>query len=280
MFTKHILGLFLFLSPWSLLAQDSIRSYDLSMMYKQTGSQILELQVYYPPETKEGDKFPAIIFFFGGGWKGGSMQQFAPHATYFSKRGFVCFVADYRVESRHGTTPIESVKDARSAIRFIKRHSTTFYVDPDQIIASGGSAGGHLAAATAFISTYNEATDDLNLSTTPQALVLFNPVIDNSPEGYGFDRIGAAFKDFSPLHNIGSSPPPTIFFLGTEDNLIPVSTAELFKNKIEEAGGRCELRLYEGQGHGFFNYKNRSIYDQTIREVEEFLIELGFMKPQ
>ena len=104
MFSKYLFWGFFSLLPTFLIAQDSIRSYDLSMVYKQTGAQFLELQIYFPPGVKEGDKYPAMVFYFGGGWNGGSMEQFAPHAHYFSERGLVCFVVDYRVKSRHGTT--------------------------------------------------------------------------------------------------------------------------------------------------------------------------------
>ena len=45
------------------------------------------------------------------------------------------------------------------------------------IIASGGSAGGHLTAATATLK-FNDKQDNLNYSSVPNALVLFNPVLD------------------------------------------------------------------------------------------------------
>jgi acetyl esterase/lipase len=60
----------------------------------------------------------------------------------------VCFLADYRVNTRHLTSPFESLKDAKSAIRFIRQHAGDYHIDTAKIVASGGSAGGHLAAAT------------------------------------------------------------------------------------------------------------------------------------
>ena len=73
--------------------------------------------------------------------------------------------------------------------------------DKTKIIASGGSSCGHLAAATAIIDAYSENADDLSTSC-PDALVLFNPVIDNDSGGYGFEKIGDEYKNFSSLHNI------------------------------------------------------------------------------
>ena len=250
------------------------------VVYKQIDTTKLTMVIYTPPDFDKGENYPALAFFFGGGWKGGSTKQFEPHAKYFSKRGIVCFLVNYRVESRDKATPFESLKDARSAIRYIRGNAGLFKIDPNRIIASGGSAGGHLAAATALTDKYDDERDDLDISCVPDALVLFNPVIDNGPGGYGFERIGMEYKDFSPLHNINSGAPPTIFFLGTQDALIPVETAQYYKKVMEKVGSRCELRLYEGEGHGFFNYKNFENYKSTVSEADKFLISIGFLEKE
>ena len=247
-------------------------------LYKQIDTAHLYVEVYYPKVSKEDGQNPAMIFFFGGGWKGGNRDQFLPHAEYFSSRGIVCFLADYRTAEKHGVTPFECVQDAKSAIRFIRHNAEKFGVDPNQIIASGGSAGGHLAAATATLEKFNDPGDDLSISCIPNALVLFNPVIDNGPGGYGFERIGEAFVDFSPLHNVRAGMPPTIIFLGTNDRLIPVQTMAYFKTVIRKIGTQCELNLYKNQEHGFFNYRNLKYYKKTVRAADDFLFRLGYLR--
>lgn len=241
------LGLTLLFSG-ALLAQHS-----LELIYKKVDSTELNMNVDYPPGYQPGPRYPTLLFFFGGGWNSGSIAQFEPHARYFASRGMICVRADYRVRNRQGTPPFASVEDAKSAVRYLRQHAALLGIDPDRLVAAGGSAGGHLAAAAALVPGLNAATDDLTISTVPQALILYNPVIDNGPEGYGYERIGARYPEFSPLHNLDKGSPPTIFFLGTADKLIPVSTAQAYKKKIEDKGGRCELHLYEGQPHGFFN---------------------------
>jgi len=250
------------------------------VLFKQIDKTKLYLELRYPEKIDTLKKYPAMIFFFGGGWINGTRDHFVNHADYFSKRGLVCFLVDYRTESNNNTTPFESLKDAKSAIRFIRKNSSEFGIDTTKIIASGGSAGGHLAAATAIIEDYNENDEDLSVSCIPNALVLFNPVIDNGPGGYGFERIGDQYKSFSPLHNIKKGTPPTIFFLGTNDNLIPVETAEYYKKVMEKVGSRCELRLYEEAGHGFFNYTNIDNYKNTVSEADKFLQSLGYLKEE
>lgn len=248
------------------------------VLFKQVDTTKLFLEVYKPDSMESSKKYPAMIFFFGGGWKGGSKAQFEHHANYFSKRGIVCFLADYRIESKHGTTPYECLKDAKSAIRFVRSNAAEFKIDPNKIIASGGSAGGHLAAATSLIDGFNDSIDDLTVSCKPNALVLYNPVIDISPGGYGYDRVKDLYKEFSPLHNVVQNTPPTIFFLGTKDELIPVETAHYFKRIMEKVGSRCELRLYKNQKHGFFNYHHFKHYKKTVKETDKFLQSLGYLK--
>ena len=246
--------------------------------YKQIDTTILFMEVYYPEQVDSSKIYPAMVFFFGGGWRSGDRFHFVQHAKYFSKRGIICFLADYRTKNKNKTSPFESLKDAKSAIRFIRKNASRFHIDSTKIIASGGSAGGHLAAATALIKDYNEDADDLSLSCIPNALVLFNPVIDNGPGGYGYERIGDDYKKFSPLHNIKKGTPPTIIFLGTNDVLIPVETADYYKKVMEKVESRCELRLYRGKDHGFFNYKNFKSYKRTVIEADKFLVSLGYLK--
>ena len=262
----------------TLMASTSLFSQTLdSILYKQVDSISLYMHVSYPADFDPAKSYSSIVFFFGGGWNGGTVEHFEHHATYFSRRGLVCFRVDYRVKGRQGTTPFESLKDAKSAIRYIREHAKEFHVDPHEIIASGGSAGGHLAAATALVSGFNEGTDHFSYSCVPNALILFNPVIDNGPGGYGYERIGEAYKEFSPLHNIRAGAPPTLFFLGTKDRLIPVETARYYQTVMEKVGSRCDLFLYEGEGHGFFNYEHFEYYKKTVIEANQFLISMGFI---
>jgi acetyl esterase/lipase len=248
----------------------------LELTYKQVDTVRLGLKIFYPSGYKKGDHHPTMVFFFGGGWTGGSMAQFEPHALHFAAKNMITVLVDYRVKTKHNTSPFECVKDAKSAIRYLRQHAEPLGIDANRIVASGGSAGGHLAAACFTNESLNESTDDLAISAKPNALVLFNPVIDNGKDGYGFERIGEAYVAFSPIHNVKKGFPPTIFFLGTNDKLIPVSTAQNFKQKIEEVGSRCDLFLFDNQPHGFFN--KEPYLSETIAKTDSFLMSLTYIK--
>jgi carboxylesterase type B len=108
-----------------------------SFTYKKTKQADLEIVVHYPPGWKETDKRPGIVFFFGGGWMGGTIRQFEPQATHLACRGMVSALADYRVKSRHGVTPKECVEDAKSAVRWLRQNAAKLGIDPDRIVAAG-----------------------------------------------------------------------------------------------------------------------------------------------
>lgn len=272
-------GLLAFAIPSFAQATGNPPPPDKVLVYKTTKEAELNLHVFNPPGFLPERKVPAIVFFHGGGWKSGGPSQFFYQCRYLADRGMVAISASYRLTGSHKTTPVECVKDGKSAVRWIRTHAAGLGIDPDRLAAGGGSAGGHIAAATALVEGFNEDGEDLSVSCKPNALVLFNPVIDNGPGGFGNGLVSGYWKAFSPLHNIstGKHPPPALFLLGTKDKLIPVATGEKFKAGMEEAGARCDLVLYEGQPHSFFNIENESCHKETLAEMGRFLASLGFL---
>jgi len=242
---------------------------------KDGGKDELELHIFNPKGHKTTDKTPAIVFFFGGGWKVGAPTHFYPQSKHLASRGMVAICVEYRTATSHSTSPQECVKDGKSAMRWVRKNAKKLGIDPNKLAAGGGSAGGHVAAACGSVKAFNEKGEDTSISCVPNALVLFNPVYDNSSEGYGYERVEKYWKQFSPMHNIDKNTPPTIVFLGTKDMLIPVATAEKYKELMNKAGVRCDLHTYKDQPHGFFN---KVKYEETLQEVDKFLVSLGYLK--
>ncbi|MEZ6127913.1 MAG: alpha/beta hydrolase fold domain-containing protein [Planctomycetaceae bacterium] len=242
----------------------------------------LVLNIFQPPGHQKTDKRSCIVFFFGGGWNGGNPSQFYPHCEYFASRGMVAISAEYRTKKSHNVEPRTCVFDGKAAIRWVRDHSATIGVHPDRVAAGGGSAGGHVAAAVAACVQLEEAGVPPTTSCIPNALMLFNPVYDNGPEGYGHDRVKSYWEVFSPRHNLHSRMPPTVAFFGTEDKLIPVATTEAFQSAMEAVGVRYDNHLYEGQGHGFFNFGRGSdgteFFAKTVGTADEFLTSLGLLE--
>jgi len=201
-----------------------------------------------------------------------------PFVAHFAKLGMVGICIEYRlVKPKSGVTVFDCVKDGRSAVRYVRSHAAGLGVDPQKLIANGGSAGGHIAAGTALFDGVDEAGEDTSVSCVPNALVLYFPVIDTSKEGYGNAKIGERWQEISPLHHVKPGVPPTIIFHGTGDTVTPFKGAKAFHHAMLKAGNRCELVVNESGKHGYLMF-DRALYEETLCKTEAFLKTLGFLE--
>jgi acetyl esterase/lipase len=249
--------------------------------YKNIGDRELKLYVTKPDNWKPSDRRPAIVFFHGGGWVGGKPGQFTEHSKYLASRGMVAVQVEYRLLKRGSDDPpTDCVRDAKSAMRWVRGRADELGIDPERIASAGGSAGGHLAAFVGMVEGGDDPDDDVTISAKSNAMVLFNPVFDNGPGGWGHQRVGDRYKEFSPVHNISKDDPPAIVFLGTQDKLIPVKTATDFETAMKKEGIQCEVLLFEGKPHGFFNYgkDGNKPYFATVVAMDKFLASLGWLE--
>jgi acetyl esterase/lipase len=257
-----------------LRAQETSKS--RAVTYKTVGEKELKIHLHFPPNWQSGDRRPAIVFFFGGGWNSGTVGQFEFQADYLAGRGMVAARADYRVRSRDGVTPDKCVEDARSAVRWMRKNARRLGIDPEKLIASGGSAGGHLAACTMIADSVEAADDDLTISTIPQAMVLFNPVL-SFEHGQMIARLGDnkhLARKISPTAHLDKNSPPALILFGTNDRL--KAFGDEYWERAEEVGARAEKFLAEGQGHGFFN--KPPWRERTLIAAEKFLASVGFLE--
>lgn len=257
--------------------------------FKTIGDAKLKLAVFEPEGHRATDTRPTIVFFFGGGWTGGTPQQFYPQCKYLASRGMVAISAEYRVRSRHGVSPFECVTDGKSAIRWIRANADKLGTDPRRIVAGGGSAGGHVAACTGAIDGLDEPGEDITVSSKPNAMVLFNPALvmpwwdmsemsDEQRENFEERFRGRNISDISPYHHVTQGDPPTLVLHGEADTTIPIHTSRMFVEAMRKAGNRCELSAYEGQGHGFFNFDRGQLFYDTMYAADEFLASLGYLE--
>lgn len=274
---KIILAFFLF-SGLSYANPDVTASN--AVIYKTIGDVSLNLHVYNPKNFDENKIHNAIIFFHGGGWNNGSHKAFKRQSMYFASRGMVAISAEYRLKNTHGTTPYDAVEDAKSAIRFVRKHAKQLKINPNTITAGGGSAGGHLAASCGLLKMWDNSSEELSISSKPNALVLLNPVLDLGPDRFAHKRFGNDYKSISPIHNISKNVPPTIILVGTEDRILPTPIVKDYKSRMESFGNRCDVVLYEGQGHAFFAKPPIKYFIETTDEIDRFLVSLGYLEGQ
>jgi acetyl esterase/lipase len=246
-----------------------------TLVYKQVDGRELHLDIFEPKGLKPGDKRACFVGIHGGGWTGGNTRVMYTYTNWAAERGMVGVSGQYRLLDKKtpNVTVVECVKDGRSMIRYLKEHATELGIDPKKIIVSGASAGGHVAIETAMADGMDEASDNLKISSTPAATILFTPVIDTSEEGYGHAKAGPRWKELSPAHNVRAGLPPTLLFHGTADTTCPFKGAQIFHDEMIKTGNRCDFIVEPGGQHTFM-FKDKTLYERSLQQIDAFLTSL------
>ena len=258
------------------------------MVYKTVGESALQVDLFLPLDSADHERRPAIAFFHGGGWVFGEPATFHQAGRRFADRGYVVAVFQYRLSiNEDGSyphsdiTPVESTRDARSALRWMKAQAEVLRIDPDRIIASGHSVGGQLSFATALCDEVNEPTDDLSISPRPAALVIFSGTV-NTIEAWCDDLLGdrrTEIWSISPYHNLKPGMPPTLGFHGRDDRIVKLFPVFNFIEAVRSHGNQIDYVMLDG-GHNlaepdqtYSGYLN----DEMLERVDAFLAAEGLV---
>lgn len=240
-------------------------------LYKSVAGHALRLHIFSPIESGTGRQ-SAVVFYFGGAWMLGSVDQFAPQARHLAERGMVAILADYRVLCRHRSTPADSTADGVDALRYIRAHAAEFNIDPHRIVAAGASSGGQIAIAAGAANQSN-------------ALILFSPGLDLSAPTVQTilrDHFGASVATssvpLSPLR-LPLVDVPTLILGAENDGLTPLTKARDYCNRPRVNTGNCEVVSHPSSDHMFFlpTAEDGKWYKQTVDEMDRFLMKLGYL---
>lgn len=230
-------------------------------MYKQVGAQKLFMLTHFPDGWAKSDRRPCVVLFYGGSWNSRWSSLYDEYCAYLANRGFVVLRPDYRIGQ------IEPcVEDAKSAIRYAREHAAGLGIDPQKVIATGGSSGGHLALATAVLPGFEGGADAAG--ATPNAVIALCPVVDltggKREKEMGHARVAA----LSPILHLGEQKPvPTIIIVAANDDL--VDDCRKYEEKASAMKLPTELKVLPGGGHAFFvREPGRTILFET---TERFL---------
>ena len=287
-YQRAILSLFLILIGLPVISQtDTV--IQTRKIYKTIDSTSLYVDQFQSSEQSAAEK-PAIIFFHGGGWAFGDPSEFHGACKRYAALGFVTFSFQYRLSiDENGKaphpdiTPVECVKDARSAVRWVRENHKTLRINPDKIVVGGQSVGGQLTLMSYLADSINEETDNLNISSQPNLMLLYSSTV-NTIEAWCDLMLGDKRKmiwDISPRHNIRKGMPPAIHFHGLDDHIVKFWTVGFFKREMEKLGNEYQVVTYEGRSHylGEGNKKYARLFDEEIMETtDDFLIKHGYLK--
>lgn len=265
--------------PIAVIRDEKLLKDAESVVYKRTEEGPLTLHCFYPEGHKKDDYRSAVVLFHGGQWDQSMVTQFVPQALNFVALGAVGIVAEYRTNSAHQATPLESISDAQTAILWVRKNSRYLGIDPEKVIAGGSGSGAHIALCAAM---HKNVENDGFHSGAPNALVLWSAIIDTTKRGLGMDKFPSKreAKRTSPTKNIRRKLPPMLFFHGNEDPTVPVASVEKFCQRISAKRNIARFVPFTRATHSFFNFNvNRHYFVQTLESAEGFLTDQGFLDP-
>ncbi|HUK83271.1 MAG TPA: alginate lyase family protein, partial [Verrucomicrobiae bacterium] len=211
-------------------------------LYREGKPETMRLFVFDPKGWKESDRRPAFVFFFGGGWTGGTPERSAGYAKWAATLAMVGIAPDYRTKERFSTSPLESVADGRAALRWVEDHADKLGIDPKEIVVGGSSSGGHVALWTAIAHTPPGSATNEAPRFKPAALILVSPVSDTSSNtGYTPKRFGDNAEALSPVDQLDAKMPPVLVFHGDADTTVTNRQSIALRDKLVTSGNVCEL---------------------------------------
>ena len=248
------------------------------------------LDVYLP--TAGDGPFPTILAIHGGGFHTRSKSVYSKLGPYYAANGYAFVAISYRLVP--GDSYPAQVEDSFCSLAWLHDNAEEFGFDPDQVIVTGGSAGGYLASMVGTVddpSIYLENCPNEYPSTdAAQGVVIYYGLYDftNALDDYSAGEIngslkrfwGAAYEDIpaerlaemSPIAQIDGSEPPFIILHGTADRSVPSVMSERFATALEQAGVDVELILLPDVVHAF-ELKPLTGPEMTLalNAVDEFL---------
>jgi len=231
--------------------------------------------LFAPPKRSNERPAPLIVFFHGGFWDTPMSTQFVPHCLHFASRGAVAVAAETRLWSKHRTSPLDAVEDARELIRCLRRNAAAIGADPERVIVGGAGGGAYLAMLTAMPKPKLMPPAEDGIDCRPQALVLFSSLLDATRKAEMVARFPdkRTAKRMSPSNLVRRKLPPMILFHGKADRITPYADAASFHRRMKWRGNKCELVDFEREDHMFFNFNvNHRYFELTVDAADAFLV--------
>ena len=250
----------------------------------------LTLDLYRPSDSS--GSLPCVVVIQGGGFSAQTGEKFHPFAERLAAEGFVAALIAYRGRPDHEYR--DTVSDTKTAVRFLKRYSDEFGIDPDRMGAMGRSAGATLVALLAltddedvwrsdpshsqyssrikagvgyagvydFVARF-EDKDQLALQPNAKAKIASNA----EWIGESYSRSGPKWLEASAANHLDQRDPVLLLLHCKDDATVPWQQSRDLFEGIRKLALPVELELYEQGGHGF-RTEDR---DEPVVRMIEFL---------
>jgi len=246
-----------------------------------------KLDLYLPRDVSGPNA--TLIYIHGGGWTGGSKESSALTFLPYLEMGWTVVNVEYRL-ARVSLAPA-AVEDCLCALRWVLHNAREYNFDPNKLVVTGNSAGGHLALTTGMIPASAgldrqcPGPEELKVS----AIINWYGITDVEDLLDGPNRKTYAVawlssmenrrevaRRVSPIHYVRPGLPPILTIHGDADPTVPYTHAVRLHEALQKAGVPNQLLTIPGGHHGGFNR------EQTLRAystIREFLSAHNLMRP-
>lgn len=224
------------------------------------------------PAPKEKATGAAVVICPGGGYAGiAFVKEGDEFARWLNERGISAFVLHYRMPATNYEIPL---KDAQTALAFVRHNAKKWHLKRNKIGIAGFSAGGHLAATagTQFSSADNR----------PAFMILVYPVITmDAAVTHGGSRNNLIGKNpseelvrrFSAEQNVNKKTPPAFLTAAEDDRAVPVQNSRSFCEALQANKVPATLKVYQKGGHGFGLRPQGTDSDKWTEALDKWLRE-------
>jgi len=257
--TAILLGQIKLIDAGNVSTPDNIEEI-LDIEYGDAGERKLRLDLYLPKGLEKAT--PAVIFIHGGAWKSGKRSDMKFYCVKFAEKGYITATVSYRLI---GEAPFPAaVHDVKCAVRWMRANAVKYKLDPERIVVSGNSAGGHLSMMIGYSNDPSlEGSGGCNgVSSRVCAVVNFygptdlttdfakkQGVVEDFMGGKKFDESPDVYKLASPLFHLTKDDPPTLIFHGTIDSTVPIGQANKLAEKLKKLEIEYVYEKFDGWPH-------------------------------
>ena len=243
--------------------------------------------LYFPKEMPKGTRLPAVVIIHGGGFNDGDKaraRELNIGGT-LARNDYVGMSINYKLaknaDGSFSATWPQPLHDAKTAVRWLRKHAARLQINADRIGVIGGSAGGTLAALLAVTGPRDgvepQAPYDEFSARVQCAVDFYGPakLLDyHDMKTFGKTRAEAPqlYEAASPTSYVDKRDAPLLIVHGTADETVHHSQSEALNAACKKAGARCELVLIEGAPHTFdLQPKQRDLRPQVLGFFDKHL---------
>jgi acetyl esterase/lipase len=226
---------------------------------------------------------PAVLFLHGGGWITSTKElRLEPHCLRYVRRGFVCVNVEYRL-AKVALAPA-AVEDVLQAAAWLRKNARKYHVDPQRVVVSGDSAGGHLSLMVGL----TPRSARLGPPAKVRAVVNLYGITDvgDQLQGKNMRSYATAWipeqpgrmelaRRVSPMTYVRGKVPAILTVHGDADPVVPYEHGVAITKALRAKGAAAELVTVPGGKHGFAKDKADEIYE---KEIFPFLRKHGVLK--